>query len=97
MQHLLGLLFGILLISFFAACEKIAPKELPPDIPVYIPDNEFLQELIDDAIDINGDGIISPVEAEGETYLDVSEDSISNMTGIEEFIILDTLLCNKIN
>ena len=66
-------------------------KEVEPRVT--IPDDNFLKALIEQGVDTNGNGIISFSEAEVITFLDVSEDSISDMTGIEAFINLDTLVC----
>ncbi len=61
---------------------------------VNIPDAEFLNALIDDGIDTNGDSLISYTEAEAKTCLYVSGKNISDMTGIEAFVNLDTLGCS---
>jgi Leucine-rich repeat (LRR) protein len=58
-----------------------------------ISDTAFLHALIDEGVDTNGDSLISPAEAEDVTHLDVSFEGISDMTGVEAFINLDTLLC----
>ncbi len=65
------------------------------DSIVYIPDTAFLYALIDEGVDTNGDSLISNNEAEVVTSLDVSEMGITDMTGIEAFINLDSLLCNS--
>lgn len=67
-------------------------KEIEPNV-VTIPDDNFLNALIELGVDTNGDGIISPAEAEVITFLDVRGYSISDMTGIEAFVYLDTLYC----
>jgi len=64
-----------------------------PDPNINIPDNNFLNALIDLGVDTNGDGKISPAEAKLITSLEVFEKNISDLTGIEEFINLDTLIC----
>ena len=58
-----------------------------------IPDTAFLFALIDEGVDTNGDSLISYSETEATTNLTVSGESISDMTGIEAFINLDTLDC----
>jgi len=60
---------------------------------VHIADANFLNALIERGVDINGDSIISPEEAEIITFLDISGENISDLAGIEAFINLDTLLC----
>ena len=72
---------------------------------VYIPDNAFLDALIDEGVDTDGNGMISYTEAEAITSLDVSGEWICNggscgyirqiasLEGVEAFINLDTLLC----
>ena len=61
---------------------------------VEIPDTAFLYALIDEGIDINGDGLISYTEAEEVISLDVEKRGILNMAGIEAFVNLDTLDCS---
>lgn len=81
------LLFFILIANFLIQCEKDDPNV------VKISDNNFLDALLEQGVDKNGDGIISPEEAEVVTTLDVTNDSITDMTGIEAFVSLDSLLC----
>jgi len=64
-----------------------------PTQPVSIPDTAFLHALIDEGVDTNGDSLISLTEAEAVTMLNVSEKGISDMTGIEAFVNLETLIC----
>lgn len=61
---------------------------------VEIPDTAFLYALIDVGVDTSGDSLISTAEAELIISLDVSERGIADMTGIEAFILLDTLDCS---
>lgn len=74
--------------------------ESPYNGYVYIPDTAFLYALIDEGLDTNGDGLISYGEAEAVTSLDVSGENwsnkgnISDLSGIEAFINLDTLDCS---
>ena len=77
----------IILPIVFTQCEK------EPG-PITIPDDNFLNALIELGVDTNGDSIISPAEAEVITYLNVNSNNISDMTGIEAFINLDTLWCS---
>ena len=62
---------------------------------VTIPDVNFKNALISVGVDTNEDGEISYAEAAVIKKLDVHEMSISDMTGIEAFVNLDTLLCNN--
>jgi Leucine-rich repeat (LRR) protein len=69
------------------------------DSIVVIPDTIFLEALISLGTDLNGDGLISRMEAEAFTRLDLTamgqEDVIRDMTGIGAFIYLDTLNCDQ--
>ena len=85
------LLLPLALIVLFTQCEK--EPDFDPYEPVDTPDHAFLNALIEEGVDTNGDGEISMGEAAAITSLDISEDSISDMTGIEKFVNLDTLLC----
>ena len=80
-------LFIFILPIVFTHCEK------EPD-PITIPDDNFLKALIELGVDTNGDGVISPAEAAIITTLDVGGKNISDITGIEAFINLDTLWCS---
>ena len=62
---------------------------------VYIPDNKFLNALIDQGVDINGDGVIQQSEALSySSSLNVSDNSISDLTGIEAFTNITSLYCS---
>jgi Leucine-rich repeat (LRR) protein len=73
------------LMVFPGRCEK--------DDFVNIPDDAFLAALIEIGVDRNMDGAIGPSEAEKITCLDLSGKGISDLTGIQAFINLDTLTC----
>ena len=60
---------------------------------VDIPDANFKNALISAGVDTSGDGEISQDEAEAIISLDVWYKDISDMTGIEAFVNLDTLNC----
>jgi len=77
-------LMAILLVAFPVFSQTVS-----------IPDTAFLYALIDKGVDTNGDSLISYAEAELVTYLDVMYKGISQMTGIEAFVNLDTLHCGQ--
>ena len=58
-------------------------------------DDNFLQSLLKQGIDIDGNAKISPDEAASVVSLHLDNDTISDLTGIEAFINLDTLICNN--
>lgn len=71
---------------------------------VDIPDQAFLTALIEAGVDTDGDNMISRLEAEAISFLDIGGtfDNIGNigsLKGVEAFINLDTLICsyNAIN
>jgi len=64
---------------------------------VNIPDEFFKSALIVAGVDANDDVEISTTEAEAITFLDVTNKNISDMTGIEAFVNLDTLYCSSNN
>ncbi|MCK4345408.1 MAG: hypothetical protein KAX05_08985 [Bacteroidales bacterium] len=88
MKAIIRILLFVLVVALLFQCEKESPE-------VIIPDDNFLNALIELGVDTNGDGIISHAEAEAITSLYVSKDSIADMTGIEAFINLDTLNCSN--
>ena len=89
-------LFFLSLFFLLSQCENGPesgdPDPLPGD-PINIQNTNFLNALIEYGIDLNGDGLISYSEAKSVVFLDVSERDISDLTGIEAFHNLDTLLC----
>ncbi len=62
---------------------------------VEIVDVNFLNALLELGVDANSDGAISYSEAELVSSLDVSSREISDMTGIEAFINLESLYCQS--
>ena len=60
---------------------------------VNIPDANFKAKLIAVGVDTNGDGNIQQNEALARTSLDVSDSSITSLTGIESFTNLTSLNC----
>ena len=69
-------------------------KKEDPKVKVDIPDNNFLNALIESGIDTDGDSIISNAEAEAVTSLSLADLGISDMTGIEAFVNLKVLVCS---
>lgn len=60
---------------------------------VSIPDDKFVEALIELGVDTGGDSLISFSEAEDVTNLRLIN-GITDMTGIEAFVNLDSLYCN---
>lgn len=85
----------VLLFMFTAVLLSQCEREPLPDTGPYvtIPDTNFLAALIVDGVDRNGDGLISYAEAKAIQFINVPGDSISNLTGIEKFINLISLMC----
>ncbi len=61
---------------------------------VRLPDSNFKNALIENGVDSNEDGQISYNEAEAVADLNVGGKNISDMTGIEALISLNTLDCS---
>lgn len=61
---------------------------------VNIPDNNFKAKLIALGVDTSSDGQIQNSEAIAISTLDVSNSSITDMTGISSFTNLNTLICS---
>lgn len=82
------------IVLIFTRCEK------EPEPKLSIPDNNFLNALIEQGVDTDGDGKISQDEAEAIIKLTFwGAEYIADMTGIQSFINLDTLVVigTKIN
>lgn len=71
------------------------PNVDKPDPRVDIPDKVFLRALIERGVDTNQDGFISKSEAEGIIVLNINDESIVDLTGIEAFQNLLTLKCDR--
>lgn len=87
---------------FWFSCFHTPPTQARPQIgyaksytPISIPDNAFLNALIAEGIDTDNNKIISTIEAESAIILNISSYGISDLTGIEAFVNLDTLICNN--
>jgi hypothetical protein len=59
-------------------------------IPVEIPDKAFREALLAQGVDSNGDGQISQEEAKATCSLVVPPSGITDLTGLEAFIYLDS-------
>lgn len=62
---------------------------------INFPDPNFKQALIDEGVDSSLDGEISILEASAVSELNVTNDSISDLSGIEYFTNLTTLNCSE--
>ena len=76
----------IMAIGLIAACDKSGPEAF-----VQIPDGAFLNGLIASGVDKNGDGQISYQEAEATAAIKLPPSGITDLTGLEAFINLDSL------
>ena len=94
MKTLFKVLYLFLAMTLiFTQCDKDDP--INPN-PVNIPDNAFLNALIELGIDYNGDSLISYAEAEAVTSLvGLGDKGISDLRGIESFVNLKNLLCSS--
>ncbi len=89
-----NLMLVLLVILLCVGCKKEDPyARNEPRTKVEIPDPAFLAALIGMGVDTNGDREICPCEAEQITHLDVGGRGISDMTGIEAFVKLETFIC----
>jgi len=81
-------IFSVLLLAggLMAGCDKSTP-----DTYVNIPDSAFLSGLIANGVDMNGDGLISNLEAEATETILLPPSGISDLTGLEAFINLNSL------
>lgn len=79
------------------SCYSITSFQLIVGNPnnVYIPDANFKAKLIALGVDMNSDGEIQYSEALVPTSLDVSASNIGDLTGIEAFTNLQSLVCHS--
>ena len=77
-----AILFIVLLTSSFLFAQN-----------TYVPDDKFEQALIDLGYDTTLDDSVLTANISGVTSLDVSSKEISDLTGIEAFVALETLYC----
>jgi len=83
------LVFLVLVQLFFVRCESSRQEFL-----VHIPDPYFLEALIELGVDEDGDGQISYPEAESTLSIRLHPSSISDLSGLEAFINLDSFMVN---
>ena len=62
---------------------------------VSIPDTAFFHAVLDNGVDTNGDSLVSFEEARATKALWVPERGISDLRGIEAFMHLDSLDCER--
>lgn len=97
MKLIIKVFFFILAIVLLSRCEKDDSESPPETNTVSIPDINFLNALILNGVDKNGDGKISPAETENIEALYLENSNISNLTGIKAFVNLNTLDCSSNN
>ena len=88
MNPLLRTFLVLSAIVLLSQCEK-------ESLNVSIPDSNFIDELVKQGIDKNGDKNISFDEAEAVTSLTIRNIEISNLKGIEAFTNLEELYCDN--
>lgn len=76
-----------LLSPFLRQCHPSSPENL-----VDIPDSSFLNGLMAAGVDRNGDGQITYTEAEATRSIVLPPSGISDLTGLEAFIHLDSFV-----
>jgi len=81
------LLVLLLVQLLFSRCEQSTPGEI-----VSIPDPSFLEALIEQGLDKDGDGQISIPEAESALAISLGPSNISDLRGLEAFINLNSLM-----
>lgn len=72
----------------FFSCLHLFPQQ------INIPDQCFVNALIEDGVDSNGDGLISHAEAEAVESLYFWSECITDLKGIEAFVNLTHLYCS---
>lgn len=82
-------IIGLSLLIFLLSVFKLMAQT------VSIPDTAFLSALIELGVDTNGDGVISYTEAGETNALWISDRDIFDLSGIEAFVNLDTLDCER--
>jgi len=90
MKPILKVLLFLFVVVLLDQCERDEPNP-----KVNIPDENFLNALIEQGVDINGDSIINHTEAEAINCLWIINLNINDLKGIEAFVNLDKLHCNR--
>ena len=75
-----------LVLTALAGCDSSVEEEI-----VHIPDKAFLDALVANGVDQNGDRLIGYREAEASASLLIPPSGISDLTGLEAFVNLDSL------
>ena len=88
-----GMYIGMIALStvIFWQCEMYQTSAID------VPDVNFLNTLIEQGVDKNGVGMISTDEAEAASKIYLRDVVIADITGLEAFINLDTLICITAN
>lgn len=73
--------------------DAIATYNFTCNPTTYVPDDNF-EAALAPYDDIANDDFVPTANIENLTYLDISNQHISNLTGIEDFLALDTLDCS---
>lgn len=81
----ISFLFLVMTLSI-SQCNKTTPESF-----IDIPDTAFLNALFEAGVDENGDGQISIGEAEATSFITIWPSNVTDLTGIEAFINLDSL------
>ena len=85
--------FQRIVILLFALTFLIAGCDTSTETAgVRIPDKAFLNRLLAAGVDQDGDGLISEAEAEATVSLRIPPSGISDLTGLEAFTGLDSLI-----
>jgi hypothetical protein len=85
MRVILKILIFLMTLVLIYHCKKVSE----PGVTIH--NDNFLKALINLGVEKDRNGIISPAEAELITFLDVSSDSISDMTMFKVFDFLERI------
>ena len=82
-----------LAILGYSECVVTTDCSIIDDPVITFVDSNFKNALIKDGIDTNSDGEIQVLEALSVTYLNIGQENINDLTGIEYFLNLESLTC----